>query len=229
MDSAGAQVEVRTFRQAAERLSEERQLATWRAAASRLFAVADPCTYVAAVAGGHVGQQASLQLSIAVIKSMQELPLTQWPAWYEKQFDALVLSPVVKHSLLLTDENNPARVWREGRAEEAGFPLYPDCVPGALPRRPKKTKRKGIPAGLESWRGTSWKPTGKLIYPPPAPEDLPPTRRLASFVTANPEDPQTLPRLPVRRSELAGIYNYLSLAKRVDLDRAFRRMRCSPE
>jgi len=54
-------------------LNEEMQLATWRAAASRLFAVADPCTYVAAVAGGHVGQQASLQLPNAVIKSMQAL------------------------------------------------------------------------------------------------------------------------------------------------------------
>ena len=83
-DPSGAQVEAQTFRQAAEQLSEEMQLATWRAVASRLFAVADPCTYAAAVAGGHVGQQASLQLPNAVTKSMQELSLTQWPAWYEQ-------------------------------------------------------------------------------------------------------------------------------------------------
>ena len=146
MDPAGAQAEVQTFRQAAEQLSEEMQLATWRAAASRLFVVADPCTYVDAVAGGHVGQQASLQLPIAVIKSMQELSLTQWPAWYEHQFDALVLSPLAKHRSLLTDENNPARVWREGRAKASGFPLYPEGVPGVLPKRPKTTKRVGIPA-----------------------------------------------------------------------------------
>ena len=145
----------------------------------------------------------------------------------------MVLTPLAKHSSLLTDENNPARVWREGRAKAAGFPLYPKGVPGVLPERSKKTKRVGIPAGLESWTGTSWKPTGKMFYPPPASEDVPPTRwpilGLAGFVAANPEDPQTLPRLHVRRSELPGDYNFLPLAKRVDLDRLFGLMRCSPE
>ena len=55
------------------------------------------------------------------------------------------------------------------------------------------------------------------------------TLGLAGFVAANPEDPQTLPRLHVRRSELTGDYNFLPLAKRVDLDRSFGLMGCSPE
>ena len=135
-DPHAAQESANTFRKAAEKLSEEMQLATWRAAASRLFAVAGPCTYVASLAGE--GQQASLQLPRAVTQSMQELPLAQWPAWYEQQFDALVVTPTGKHEKLLLDENTPARVWREGRAKAEGLKLYPDDVPGKLPDRPKK-------------------------------------------------------------------------------------------
>ena len=231
MDPAGAHVEANAFRRAAVQLSEEMQLATWRSLALRLFAVADPCTYVAALAVQN-GQQASLQLPNTVTNTMQELPLTQWPSWYEKQFDALVVNPTAKHSMLQTDENNPARVWREGRAKAKGFDLYPQGVPGALAPRPKRTKRVGIPAGLESWQGTPWKPTSNMIYPPPASADVQPQRRpvlgLAIFAEANPEEPQTLPSLVVER-QLAGDYNYLPLAKRVDLDRLYGRMRCSPE
>ena len=80
MDPVGAAMQANAFRRVAEQLSEEVQLVTWRAAASQLFAVADPCQYVAAV-GGEKGQQASLQLPRSVIKSMQELKLTQFPGW----------------------------------------------------------------------------------------------------------------------------------------------------
>ena len=52
-DSA-AQESANTFRLAAEMLSEEMQVLTWRRATSRLFAVADPQTYVLCLAGdGH--------------------------------------------------------------------------------------------------------------------------------------------------------------------------------
>ena len=139
-----------------------------------------------------------------------------------------MLTPLAKHSSLLTDDNNPARVWREGRAKAAGFDIYQEGEPGVLPKRPKGTKRKGIPANLE-W--TSWTPIGKMIYPPPASEDVLPRRPrlgLASFAAANPEDPQTLPRLHVRR-ELTGDYNSLQLAKRVFLYRVYALMGCSPE
>eukprot|EP00974_Lingulodinium_polyedra_P020335 1965994-Lingulodinium_polyedra.AAC.1 len=39
---------------------------------------------------------------------------------------------------------------REGRAQakSGGYPLYPDGVVGSRPKRPKQTKRLGIPTDL---------------------------------------------------------------------------------
>eukprot|EP00974_Lingulodinium_polyedra_P026593 2565078-Lingulodinium_polyedra.AAC.1 len=110
--------------------------------ASRLFAVADPWTYVASVVG-QAEQQASLQLPHAVTQRLQDLSLAQWPVWYEKQYDALVLTPNAKNERSLSDENNPARVRRGGRAqaESGGFPLYPDGEVRPRPRRPQQTQR----------------------------------------------------------------------------------------
>ena len=62
-DPHAAQESANTFRKAAEKLSEEMQLVTWRAAASRLFTVADPLS----LAGE--GHQASLQLPHEVTQS----------------------------------------------------------------------------------------------------------------------------------------------------------------
>ena len=102
--------------------------------------------------------------------------------------------------------NSPARVWREGRAKKGPFEFYPDNKPGRLPKRPKRSPRVGIPKGLEVHQGTAWMPTGELLYPPPASEDVQPRSKwsklgLAGFAAANPdpENPQALPRLYVRR------------------------------
>ena len=99
-----------------------------------------------------------------------------------------------------------------------------------MPPRPKRTRRVGVPAGLEAWKGTSWKPAGNMIYPPPASGDVQrrPLLGLAVFAEANPEEPHALPRSVVQRT-LAGECNYLMLAQRVDHARAYGLMRCSPE
>ena len=107
-DSA-AQESANTFRLAAEMLSEEMQVLTWRRATSCLFAVADPQTHALCLAGD--GHQAFLQLPNEVTQRIQELRLDEWPAWYEEQFHA------GQHETWLMDENNPAQ----------------------RPRRPKKT------------------------------------------------------------------------------------------
>ena len=149
-DPDAAQKSANAFREAAEKLSEEMQLATWRAAALRLFAVADPCTYVCSLAGK--GHQASMQLPHKVTQSMKELTLAQWPGWYETQFEKLVASPRCKHEKLLSDENTPAAGTCEGHAQDMlGIELYPDGVLGTFPERPTKKRRVGIPKGLEGY------------------------------------------------------------------------------
>ena len=92
----------------------------------------------------------------------------------------------------------------------------------------------GIPKGLEVWNEPNkWCPANcKLIYPPPASQDLIPQRPelgIAGFAAAIPEDPSSLPYLVVKRPDLEGEYNLLPLAKRVDLDRLYGTMKCSPE
>ena len=84
--------EIHELCEAAVKLCEEMQVLTWRAAATRLFFLADPCQYVATaeVVGGDEGQQASLQLPQSVIMIMQDIPLPHLRAWYANQYNALV-------------------------------------------------------------------------------------------------------------------------------------------
>ena len=63
--------------------------------------------------------------------------------------------------MLNSDESQPARVWREGRAAATGvcgkLRLYPEDALGHRVLKPKKTSRKGIPVILEPWIG-GWQP-----------------------------------------------------------------------
>ena len=55
-------------------------------------------------------------------------------AQFVPQYDALVVQPCLVHEVLNSDENQPARVWREGRAKATGvcgkIKLYPEDAPG---------------------------------------------------------------------------------------------------
>ena len=189
----------------AEQTSEVLHLEAWRQLALNVIAVADPCALVtpnAAVAGAG-GQQASLQLP----HGMESLPLAEWPATYQRLFETLVVAPANKLNYLFLDENNPCRVWREGRAPKAATSVYPDDMPGRKPsKRPNNNNnRVGIPRGhdLESWR-----PMGGLLYPPPAPEHAGSISKwfklgAAGFAAASPDprNPQGLPRLDIRRED----------------------------
>ena len=68
------------------------------------------------------------------------------------QYDALVVQPCLVHEVLNSDENQPARVWREGTAKATSdcgkIRMYPDDAPGRRVLKPKKTSRKGIPVNL---------------------------------------------------------------------------------
>ena len=80
---------------------------------------------------------------------------------------------------LVMDENNPARVWREGRARAQvwGFPLYPDGIPGKRPKRPKKNQPERHPNRLGGLERT-------LMAPGQLPVDVPTTGIPGPYSTA---------------------------------------------
>ena len=75
---------------------------------------------------------------------MAELPLDSWPSYREYQYDTLVLQPLEKAKWLKSDDNTPARVWREGRAQAM---LLLGGTPGAPVKRPRKQLETAFPRG----------------------------------------------------------------------------------
>jgi len=123
----------REFRMAAELLSERVQLQTWLSCGQQLFACADPMRLI-----DSTSPDLGLNPDHPLARQMQDMPLATWPTWYELQYDALGLHPLEKVMNLEKDENNPARVWREGRVKDIGFEVYPQGVAGAQVAAPKK-------------------------------------------------------------------------------------------
>ena len=148
------------------------------------------------------------------------------------QYDALVVQPCLIHEVLNSEENKPARVWREGRAKATGvcgkLMLYPEDALGHRVLKPNKTSRKGIPVNLEPWIG-GWQPAAgsELLYPPPC---IRSAQGLPGVLAGNPKKVETLPFVfvttyPGHTAE----YAFLPLARRIDIGRLYGLMLMCPE
>ena len=104
------------------------------------------------------GQQASWRLP----KDMAMIPVEKLLGAYVDLFKEHVLEPIQDTMYLFQD--NPARVWREGRAKKEGdFEVYPDNTPGKKATQEETETRQwqegGFPSRLrprfveESWQG----------------------------------------------------------------------------
>ena len=163
-----------------------------------------------------------------LLRTIDELDLEKWPSWYAAQYDALVVQPRLRVDALNSDENQPARIWREGKAKVAGkLRLYPKDEPGQRVSKPKKTARRGILVGLEPWIG-GWQPApgSEMLYPPACVRSA---QGLPGVLAGNPGLPQTLPFLFVTEYPGKNEYAYVPLAHRVDIDRLYGLCVMSPE
>ena len=113
------------YRGMLERVLRKHMLHVWQSCARQLFAAADPVKFIA---GGASGINADAPRGLdekdvagrELLDTISTLELDRWPNWYTAQYDALVVQPGLVHSVLNNDENQPARVWREGRAKASG-------------------------------------------------------------------------------------------------------------
>ena len=126
-------------------------LQAWQSWARRSLAAADTVRFIGEGASG-INADAALGLDAKVmgdsdlLHTISTLDLEKWPSWYMAQYDALVVQPCLVHEVLNSDENQPARVWREGRAKATSvcgkIRLYPDDAPGHRVLKPKKDQPK---------------------------------------------------------------------------------------
>ena len=72
------------------------------------------------IAGAPAGLSDQVEVDNTLLRTIDTLPLAQWPSWYMAQYDSVIIQPHLKAEVLNSDENQPARVWREGRAKVAG-------------------------------------------------------------------------------------------------------------
>ena len=72
------------------------------------------------IAGAPAGLSAQVEPDNHLLRTIDTLPLAKWPSWYMAQYDSVIIQPHLKAEVLNSDENQPARVWREGRAKVAG-------------------------------------------------------------------------------------------------------------
>ena len=100
--------------------------------------------------------------------------------------------------------------------------VYPNDVAGQKPCESKKRGREGVPRGHDV---ASWKTVDKDLYPPPASEKQGTVSKwyshgAAGFKAAapDPRKARELPRLCIAGDVIAGPYNYLPLAERLDID-----------
>ena len=71
-------------------------------------------------AGATRGLDANVMGDSDLLHTISALALKTWPTWYMAQYDILVVQPCLVHEVLNSEENQPARVWREGRANATG-------------------------------------------------------------------------------------------------------------
>ena len=225
------------YRGMLEHRLREHMLHVWQSCARQLFTAADPVKFIA---GGASGIDADAPQGLdkkdvagrELLDTISTLELDRWPKWYTAQYDALVLQPRIVRSVLNNDENQPARVLREGRAKASGasvrgrLQLYPKDVPGQRVSKPKKTNRKGITVHLEPWIG-GWQPVAgsELLYPPPG---IGSAQVLPGIIAGNPEEVRTLPWLFVTMYPGTSDFTHVPLAHRVDIDRLYGLMQMSP-
>ena len=109
-------------------------LSTWRSCARQLYATFDPVRFISKgapgiVAGAPAGLSDQVEAENTLARTVDTPPLAQQTSWFMSQRDALITQPHFKAEVLNSDENQPARVWREGRAKVAGamqgVHLYP--------------------------------------------------------------------------------------------------------
>ena len=212
-------------------------LHVWQSCARQLFAAADPARFIGEGASG-INADATRGLGAKVmgdsdlLHTISTLELEKWPNWYMAQYDALVVQPCLVHDVLNSDENQPARVWREGRAKATGvcgkLMLHPEDSPGHQVLKPKKTSRKGIPVNLEPWIG-GWQPAAgsELLHPPPC---IRSAQGLPGVLAGNPKKVETLPLVFVTTYPGHGAeYAFLPLAHRIDIDRLYGLLLMCPE
>ena len=84
---------------------------------SKTFAGVAPVKLVDGSAGLSAVGPLGLVVGEPFMGAIQQLTMAKWPTWYASQYDALVGRPQVAATVLAQDENNLARVWREGRAQ----------------------------------------------------------------------------------------------------------------
>ena len=72
------------------------------------------------IAGAPVGLSDQVEVDNTLLRTIDTLPLAQWPSGYMAQHGALIIQPRIEANVLNSDENQPARLWREGRAQVAG-------------------------------------------------------------------------------------------------------------
>jgi hypothetical protein len=76
------------------------------------------------MAGAPAGLSAQVEADNALLCTIDTLPLAKWPSWYAAQYDALIIQPHLQAEVLNSDENQPARVWREGRAAQVAGAVH---------------------------------------------------------------------------------------------------------
>ena len=166
------------YRRIMEGVLRKLMLQVWQSCARQFFAAADPVRFIGEGASGiNAGATRGLDAKVMgdsdLLHTISTLDLKTWPFWYMAQYDALVVQPCLVHEVLNSDENQPARVWREGRAKATGvcgkIKLYPEDALGHRYLKPKKSPAEnGIPVNLEPWIG-GWQPAAgsELLYAPP--------------------------------------------------------------
>ena len=110
----------------------------WQACTRHLFAAAAPLRFVSGPASLSAAGPLGLVDGDPLMDTIQQLSLDRWPTCNATQYDALVVQPLVTVAVLSQDESNPARVWREGRAQSVAMTLHPRgrlaCASGNIRR-----------------------------------------------------------------------------------------------
>ena len=122
-------------------------LSTWRSCARQVFAAVGPVRITAEgggapgiIAGTPAGLSAQVKADSDLLCTSDTPSLAKWPGWYTAQYDALIVQPFLQAQVLNSDENQPARVWREGRAQVAvagAVNLHPKGEPGKRMGKPR--------------------------------------------------------------------------------------------
>ena len=140
------------YRRILEGVLRKLMLHAWQSCARQLFAAADPARFIGEGASGinadaTRGLDAKVMGDSDLLHTISTLEL-EMPNSYMAQFDVLVVQPCLVHDDLNSDENQPARVWRKGRAKATGvcgkLMLYSKDSLGHRVLKPKKTSRNAF-------------------------------------------------------------------------------------